>query len=226
MRGGHSYKVQEELIIALSGSFDVVVLSESNEKTYYTLNRSYFGLYLPPMTWRHMENFSTNSLSLHLSSHYFDPKDYIRNFTETTLKCDSKHTTVYDCAIVHLPIVHSEAGNITSVNNQKEIAFTVKRVYYLYDVPGGETRGGHGHFELHQLILAGSGSFDITVDDGRIRRSFRLNRPDYGLYLPPGLWRELENFSSGSICLVLASEVYDSTDYLRDYEEFKIFKEL
>lgn len=137
---------------------------------------------------------------------------------------DARKTTVYDCTILQLPVVHNEAGNITALNNDLEIPFETKRVYYLYDVPGGESRGGHGHKALQQLILAGSGSFDITVDDGRIRRTFQLNRPDYGLYLPPGLWRELDNFSSGSICLVLASDEYDSEDYLRDYGEFKAFK--
>lgn len=137
---------------------------------------------------------------------------------------DSQRTTVYDCTIVHLPVVHNEAGNITAINNSREIPFEIKRVYYLYDVPGGESRGGHGHKALHQLILAGSGSFDITVDDGRIRRTFKLNRPDYGLYLPPGLWRELDNFSSGSICLVIASDKYNAEDYLRNYEEFKKYK--
>jgi len=139
---------------------------------------------------------------------------------------DAQKTTVYDCTILQLPVVHNEAGNITALNNDLEIPFDVKRVYYLYDVPGGESRGGHGHKALHQLILAGSGSFDITVDDGRIRRTFQLNRPDYGLYLPPGLWRELDNFSSGSICLVMASDVYKAEDYLRDYEYFKTFKQL
>jgi len=139
---------------------------------------------------------------------------------------DAQKTTVYDCTILQLPVVHNEAGNITALNNDMEIPFEIKRVYYLYDVPGGENRGGHGHKALHQLILAGSGSFDITVDDGRIRRTFQLNRPDYGLYLPPGLWRELDNFSSGSICLVMASDVYKAEDYLRDYKCFKAFKQL
>lgn len=141
-----------------------------------------------------------------------------------TARLEARNTTVYDCTMVRLPVVHSEAGKITAVNNQQEIPFAVKRVYYLYDIPGGESRGGHGHKALHQLILAGSGSFDITVDDGRIRRTFQLNRPDYGLYLPPGLWRELDNFSSGSICLVLASDLYSDDDYLRDYNRFKTFK--
>mgnify|MGYP000400969316 FL=1 len=139
---------------------------------------------------------------------------------------DAQKTTVYDCTILQLPVVHNEAGNITALNNAQEIPFEIKRVYYLYDVPGGESRGGHGHKALHQLILAGSGSFDITVDDGRIRRTFQLNRPDYGLYLPPGLWRELDNFSSGSICLVMASDIYKADDYIRSYKYFKTFKSL
>ncbi|WP_367392669.1 FdtA/QdtA family cupin domain-containing protein [Lewinella sp. LCG006] len=139
---------------------------------------------------------------------------------------DRHQTTVYDCTIILLPVVHSEAGNITAINNSQEIPFNVQRVYYLYDVPGGESRGGHGHKDLHQLILAVSGSFDITVDDGGIRRTFQLNRPNYGLYLPPGLWRELDNFSSGSICLVMASDAYSAEDYLRTYDEFKAFKQL
>ncbi|RME97187.1 MAG: WxcM-like domain-containing protein [Bacteroidetes bacterium] len=142
----------------------------------------------------------------------------------STANFNARKTSVYDCTIIQLPKVHNVAGNITAVNNQQEIPFAVKRVYYLYDVPGGESRGGHAHRNLHQFILAGSGSFDIQVDDGRIKRTFQLNRPDYGLYLPPGLWRELDNFSSGSICLVLASEVYQAADYLRLYEDFLTFK--
>ena len=133
---------------------------------------------------------------------------------------DPRATTVYDCTIMHLPVVHNDAGNITAINNSNEIPFDIKRVYYLYDVPGGESRGGHGHKSLHQLIVAGSGSFDITVDDGRIRRTFQLNRPNYGLYLPPGLWRELDNFSSGAICLVMASDVFNESDYVRGYRAF------
>lgn len=116
------------------------------------------------------------------------------------------------------------AGNITAINNQVEIPFATKRVYYLYDVPGGESRGGHGHLELQQLIVAASGSFDIIVDDGNVKRTFHLARPNFGLFMPAGLWRELDNFSSGSICLVLASELYSEQDYFRDYETFKTFK--
>lgn len=145
---------------------------------------------------------------------------------QNTQEIKAQFTTVYDCTILRLPVVHNNAGNITAVNNYQEIPFAIKRVYYLYDVPGGESRGGHGHKALHQVILAGSGSFDITIDDGRIRRTFQLNRPNCGLYMPPGLWRELDNFSSGSICLVLASEIYEAQDYLYNYEDFIKFKHL
>lgn len=137
-----------------------------------------------------------------------------------------RKSTVFDCNIMELPKVHRSSGNITSVNNNLEIPFETKRVYYLYDIPGGEGRGAHAHKELQQYIIAASGSFDIIVDDGRIKRTFHLSRPYLGLYIPAGLWRELNNFSSGSICLVLASNEYNEKDYIRDYEEFLNFKKL
>lgn len=131
-----------------------------------------------------------------------------------------KETTVFDCSLVHFRKNHTERGSISSVNNNTEIPFSVKRIYYLYDVPGGEERGAHAHINLKQLIIAASGSFDLTVDDGSTRRTFQLNRPDMGVLMPAGLWRGLNNFSSGSICLVLASEEYYEEDYVRDYSEF------
>lgn len=135
-----------------------------------------------------------------------------------------KDTTVFDCTKLQLPRLYNPSGNITAINNKQEIPFEVKRVYYLYDVPGGEARGGHGHKELEQLIVAASGSFDIILDDGKVKRTFHLSRPYIGLYMPAGLWRELDNFSSGSICLVLASQAYDESDYIRDYTEFLKYK--
>lgn len=135
-----------------------------------------------------------------------------------------RSSTVYDACIIELPKIHNIAGNITAVNGQIEVPFDIQRVYYLYDVPGGESRGGHAHKNLHQLILAGSGSFDLIVSDGKIKKTITLNRPYYGVYLPPGLWRELDNFSTGSICLVLASEVYSEEDYIRDFKAFTAWK--
>lgn len=135
-----------------------------------------------------------------------------------------KSSTVYDCTFLNLPKNHTERGNITAVNNLEEIPFEIKRVYYLYDVPGGIERGGHAHRELQQFIVAASGSFDLVLDDSKIKRTYHLNRPYQGVLLPAGLWRELNNFSSGSIVLVLASSLYDERDYIRDYQEFKSYK--
>jgi hypothetical protein len=132
--------------------------------------------------------------------------------------------TIEDCKIIDLPKICSPSGNITTVENNIEIPFAVKRIYYLYDIPGGEERGGHGHKELQQLIIAASGSFDIILDDGNSKKLFHLNRPDFGILLPSGLWRELVNFSSGAICLVLASQEYQESDYIRNYSDFLIYK--
>lgn len=127
--------------------------------------------------------------------------------------------------MVELDKHHSDRkGNLTVVENGITLPFEVKRVYYLYDVPGGESRGAHAHRELEQLIIAASGSFTVTLDDGVNKQSFFLNRPYQGLYVKPGLWRDLSDFSSGAVCMVLASEVYDAADYIRDYQEFLSFR--
>lgn len=131
-----------------------------------------------------------------------------------------KNSTVFDCCVINVSKVHNEAGNITVAENMKNIPFEVKRVYYLYDIPGGEARGGHAHYELEQYIIAASGSFDVILSDGQNRKIVTLNRPNFALHVVPGLWRELDNFSSGSVCLVLASLKYDESDYIRDYDEF------
>lgn len=132
---------------------------------------------------------------------------------------------VSDCLMVELDKHHSDRkGNLTVVENGITLPFEVKRVYYLYDVPGGESRGAHAHRELEQLIIAASGSFTVTLDDGVNKQSFFLNRPYQGLYVKPGLWRDLSDFSSGAVCMVLASEVYDAADYIRDYQEFLSFR--
>ena len=135
-----------------------------------------------------------------------------------------KRTTVYDCSVVELSKNHKEKGNITVVENGKTIPFDIKRTYYLYDIPGGESRGGHAHKELKQLIVAASGSFSVTIDDGCVKRTFLLNRPDQGLLIVPGIWRTLDDFSSGAVCLVLASMMYEKEDYIRDYSEFFKYK--
>lgn len=130
------------------------------------------------------------------------------------------NSTIYDCSIVHLSKIHNRAGNITVIEPMKNINFGIKRVYYLYDVPGGESRGGHAHKELYQLVIAAGGSFDILLDDGMNRKVVNLNRPYFGIIIVPRIWREILNFSSGAICLVLASDVYDENDYIRSYNKF------
>lgn len=135
-------------------------------------------------------------------------------------------SSIYDCVILPLNKICNRAGNLTVVEGQKNLPFDVRRVYYLYDVPGGETRGGHAHKELFQLIVAASGSFNVLLDDGINKKVVTLNRPNYGLLVVPGIWRELLEFSSGSVCLVLASQKYDAADYIRDYAQYLEFKEV
>ena len=135
-----------------------------------------------------------------------------------------KKSSVYDCHVLPLRKIHNPAGNITIVEGEQNIPFNIRRIYYLYDIPGGESRGGHAHKELFQLIVAAGGSFDVLLDDGTNKKIVKLNRPNYGLLVVPGIWRELFEFSSGSICLVLASHKYNESDYLREYSDFKKFK--
>src|ERR1043165_5164466 len=125
--------------------------------------------------------------------------------------------TVFDCSLVYLPKIKNRAGNITPVHNNLEIPFDVKRVFYLYDIPGGESRGAHAHKKCHQFLIATSGAFEVLLDDGKTKRQVLLNQPDRGLHIPPGIWASEINFSSGANCLVLASENYDAADYIRDY---------
>ncbi|GGE31638.1 hypothetical protein GCM10007421_01740 [Halopseudomonas oceani] len=125
-----------------------------------------------------------------------------------------------DCRIIELPQVHDQRGNLTFVEGGRHVPFDIRRAYYLYDVPAGSHRGGHAHRELSQLIIAMSGSFDILLDDGCEKRKFHLARPHYGLLITPMVWREMDNFSGGSVCMVLASAHYDESDYFRDYQQF------
>ncbi|MBZ0106134.1 MAG: FdtA/QdtA family cupin domain-containing protein [Sulfuricella denitrificans] len=125
------------------------------------------------------------------------------------------------CRIIDLPRVTDPRGNLTFIEGERHIPFDIQRVYYLYDVPGGAERGGHAHRALHEFIIAISGSFDVILDDGHGKQRFHLNRSYYGLYVCPMVWRELDNFSSGSVCLVLASECYDEADYYREYQAFQ-----
>lgn len=127
---------------------------------------------------------------------------------------------IADCRLIDLPKIADPRGNLTFVEGGHHVPFDIKRVYYLYDVPGGAERGGHAHKDLHQLIIAMSGSFDIVLDDGRRKKRIHLCRSYYGLYVCPMIWREMDNFSSGAVCLVLASNTYDEADYFRNYTDF------
>ena len=237
-RGGHAEKNNEELIIALSGAFEIVV-DDGNSSRTFTLNRSYYGLYIPKGLWREIKNFSTNAFALEFGSIPYSADDYIRDYEEYKQYSQSEHQSdtiiplslrteldkqkysVFDCSMVELDRHHSDRkGNLTVVENGKTLPFDVRRVYYIYDVPGGENRGAHAHKELSQLIVAASGSFTVTLDDGKCKRSFFLNRPYQGLYVKPGMWRDLVDFSSGAVAMVLASDVYKADDYIRSYDEF------
>lgn len=128
---------------------------------------------------------------------------------------------VSQCRIINFPKISEARGNLSFIEGNNHIPFPIKRVYYLYDVPSGATRGGHAHKTLSQIIIALSGSFDVLLDDGKEKKLFFLNRPHYGLYVPPGVWRAIENFSSNSVALALVSELFDEKDYVRDYQVFK-----
>jgi len=190
-RGGHAYKENQEFIVALSGSFDVVLDDGENQKTF-PLNRSYFGLYVPKGMWRTMTNFSTNSLALVLSSTEYDENDYVMDYeeykkwrkdnaVETTSK-DAKTSTkvqegknmfqagegssVFDCSLCELNKMHDPEGNLTYMYENVHVPFPINRVFYSYDIPGGEDRGAHAHKECHQFIIAASGAFEVVLDDG------------------------------------------------------------
>jgi len=135
-----------------------------------------------------------------------------------------KKVSVYDCSVIELPRIYSRQGNLTPVHEYEDVPFKIERVFYLYDIPGGEDRGAHAHKECHQFLIAASGSFEIVLDDGKNKRTVVLNRPYYGLYLPPGIWAAEQGFSSGAICLTLTSHKYDENDYIRDYKEFLRYK--
>ena len=146
----------------------------------------------------------------------------MKNLLTNSMKINS----VFDCSVIYLPKIKNRAGNITPVHSDLEIPFNIQRIFYLYDIPGGESRGGHSHRLCHQFLVAISGSFEVVLDDGKIKRVIQLNQPYIGLHIPPGIWASEINFSSGAVCLVLASERYDENDYIRKYDEYRKFRNL
>ncbi len=243
-RGSHAFKSQQEIIIALSGSFDVV-LNDGVKKKKYHLNRAYKALYIPAKMWRSLENFATNSVCLIISSGHYDEGEYIRNFKQYKqfLKSDNNipdlnidikpiveegnpsdsfsYNTVSDCSLIELPVIKHRAGNLTPVHNSVEVPFNIKRVFFVYDIPYGKTRGMHAHKYCQQFLLALSGSFDIELQDGVNKRLVNMNRPMQGIYVPAGIWTKETNYSSGAVCLVLTSEVYTENDYIRKFSDYK-----
>ena len=198
-----------------------------------------------------MTNFSTNSLALVLSSTKYDEKDYVSNYEEyvawtkdntkipiisdakTSIKINNpsiKHFSseghsVFDCSLCELNKMHDTEGNLTFIYENVHVPFPINRVFYSYDIPGGENRGAHAHKRCHQFLIAASGRFEVALDDGINKRTILLNRPYFGLHVPPGIWTAEQGFSSGSICLVLASENYDEDDYIRNYGDYKRYVE-
>lgn len=131
-----------------------------------------------------------------------------------------QNISVFDCSVIELPRIQNRAGNITPVHSNLNVPFSIERIFYLYDIPGGEDRGAHAHKECHQFLVAASGSFDIELNDGINKRTITLNRPYYGLHIPPKIWAAEKSFSSGAICLVLASHKYNESDYIRNYNDY------
>lgn len=241
--GGHAFHTQHEVVIALSGSFDVA-LDNGKDKKVYSLNRSYQALYVPNMTWRKFDNFSTNAICLVLSSSAYDENDYIHNHREfrkalklfdgkicsqmpmldVSCSVSDQYHTVHDCHLIDLPVIKNRAGNITPVHGGDTVPFDINRVFYIYDIPNGVKRGMHAHKRCHEILVAASGSFEVELNDGVNKRTVLLNRPTYGLHIPPGVWATEKEYSSGVVCLALASDVYDSADYINSFAEFKKYR--
>tara|TARA_B100000963_G_scaffold335460_1_gene329601 strand:+ start:4566 stop:5423 length:858 start_codon:yes stop_codon:yes gene_type:complete len=229
----------QNFIIALTGSFNVL-LEKKNEEI--SLKKSNFGHLISNVSEINLNNLSTNSVVLILSSEYFNIKNnneedrlyqISENYTSLMNKKSMNYqntlndffsNTVRDCKKISLNTVVNKEFKKTITENLKSVPFEIKRVYYLYDIPGGEERGGHAHKDLYQYIIAASGSFDVTINDGIDEKTVNMNRSYESIIIKPGIWRELSNFSSGSICLVLASDYYKESDYIRSFKEFKNLK--
>lgn len=237
VRGGYAFKKQSVVMIVLSGSLEVFVNDGLKTQTL-SFTRSDKALYLPPLTWMEFKNFSTNTVCLFLSSHTYDEKDYIRdsnefvelngkspNFNNSIVEVAShvvlnRQPSVYDAFIIELPQIGARNGHITIAEGIKDLPFDVKRVFYIYDIPSGVNRGAHSHISCHQFLIAASGAFEVQLDDGRNKRTVRLDRPYYGLYIPPRIWANEQSFSGGVICLVLTSHTYSEDDYIRTYKDY------
>jgi len=233
-RRGRALRDTWEMIVPLSGSFDVKI---DGECTVH-LCRGNKGLLVPPMHWREIENFSTNSVAVVLASTVYDEADYIRDFDEWKNcgdgygreACSSPNDERISkqsalgldaCGVIDLPRHEDPDGSLTEVENTDAFPFDIKRIFYLYDVPAGSERGGHAHHHARELIVAVSGAFTVRLTDGKRVRAFHLDRPFQALYVDRGVWRTLDDFSAGAVCLVLTSEIFSEEDYIRDYDTYR-----
>lgn len=249
-RHGRALRNTAEIIVPLAGAFDVTLDDGHGGTRRYHLDRPYRGLYVPPMRWRVIDNFTTNSVAFVLASTIYDETDYIsdyNNFVHEAICCqeakkvstpciaeqvynteefaretDIHHTSSVDnCRLIDLPRHAHAHGSLTVAQNDSDSPMEIRRAFFIYDVPADTARGGHSHHHSQQMIIAVGGSFDVTLDDGAQRRTYTLNRPYRALFVTPGIWRTMDNFSSGSVCLVLTDTGYDESDYVRDYNEFQ-----
>ncbi len=242
VRNGRALRHTTEMIVAMSGSFDVLLYHPDGREETVSLNRSHKALLIHPGTWREINNFSTNSVAMVLASAPYDAEEYIFNpdhlhqldihveaarssyiLADTVNNDPHPASDVANVKILTLPRHRHANGSLTvAENGAADMPFDIRRVFYLYDVPADAERGGHSHFKAQELIVAISGSFDVVLNDGKHpAQRFTLNRPYQALYVPTGLWRTLDNFSGGSVCMVLTSERYSEADYVRDYNRFK-----
>jgi hypothetical protein len=212
----------DSLVVALSGSFDVVIGAGR-----VRLGRADTGLHVPASVAWTVEHPATNSVGLIISSRPTRPQRIRADQPDRAASRHlNPHSTIDDCRRIRLPRHHHGQGSTTSVLPHAEVPFDVVRVYYLYDVPGGAERGGHAHRQLEQVLVSLAGSFDVVLKDGRRVKTIRLDRAHSGVFIATGIWRELRNFSSGAICLALASAPYDEADYIREYDDFRRAKKV
>lgn len=204
------HKAQDKIIVALSGNFTILLDNGKDERSYI-LNNPSQGLYIPALVSCRLEGFSPDSVYLIISS-----APSTAGLSGETEKNQLKTFSVEDCTLIKFPLVQNSAENIP---------FDIKRIFYIYDIPSGQTRGMHVHKYCHEVLVATSGSFQVELDDGTNKKIVLLDRPDQGLYIPPGIWATETEYSSGAVCLVLASDVYDAENYIHTYSEFKKYRQ-
>lgn len=223
--GEHPAGSFEHVIVALAGSLEIQVIDEGDAHVF-GLHHPHQRLHVPRSGAWALQSASPDAIVLVVASAPANAIDSALVTGSPTLgqATAATRSIVDDCAIVELPLHDVPSGSQTMLRSEPEFGRPIHRVYYLTDIPRGAARGGHAHRELHQFLVAAHGAFDVRIDDGVRQRTITLSRPDRALHLVPGIWRDLNDFTTGSICLVIASSRYDEQDYLRDYDEFRAFK--